>query len=86
LAYADFPVVGDEEHGGKKLWLSRLKKDFRLKPGREERPLIARAALHLEEIHLKHPATGELLALQSPCPKDMRVALKYLRLYAGNRG
>jgi 23S rRNA-/tRNA-specific pseudouridylate synthase len=82
LDHAGFPVVGDEVHGGKKLWLSRLKRDFRLKPGREERPLIARAALHAAELNLAHPVTGEPLVIQSELAKDLRVAVKYLRLYA----
>ena len=59
LRHAGFPIVGDELYGGKPLWLSRLKRDFRLKPGREERPLISRVALHAEELTLPHPVTGE---------------------------
>jgi len=82
LSHAGFSVVGDELYGGKKLWLSRLKKDFRLKPGREERPLISRVALHSEELNIKHPATGEPLSIKSELPKDLRVALKYLQQYA----
>lgn len=74
-------VVGDELYGGKPLWLSRLKKDYRLKPGREERPLISRPALHAEELVFPHPATGETLTITSPWPKDLKVAMKYLRLY-----
>jgi RluA family pseudouridine synthase len=81
LSHAGFPAVADELHGGKKLWLSRLKRDFRLKPGREERPLISRPMLHLEEVCLLHPATRQPLSLKSPWPKDLRVALKYLRLH-----
>jgi RluA family pseudouridine synthase len=81
LGYARFPVVGDEVHGGKSLWLSRLKRDFRLKPGREERPLISRAALHLEQIDLVHPKTGQPLIIKSENPKPLRVALKYLRQF-----
>lgn len=81
LSHAGFPVTGDEAHGGKKLWLSRLKQDFRLKPGREERPLISRTALHLDALNLTHPITRQPLAIQSECPKDLRVALKYLRQY-----
>jgi 23S rRNA-/tRNA-specific pseudouridylate synthase len=75
------PLVADELYGGKKLWLSRLKKDFRLKPGREERPLLARTALHAEELTLPHPVTGETLTIKSEWPKDLKVAVKYLRLY-----
>jgi 23S rRNA pseudouridine955/2504/2580 synthase/23S rRNA pseudouridine1911/1915/1917 synthase len=82
LKHAGFPVVADELYGGKKLWLSRMKRDFRLKPGREERPLISRAALHAEELSLPHPVTGEPLVIQSEWPKDLRVAVKYLRQYA----
>ena len=84
LSHAGFPVVGDETHGGKKLWLSRLKRDFRLKPGREERPLISHTALHLEEMNLAHPVTHQPLVIKSEWPKDFRVALKYLRQFARN--
>lgn len=75
-------IVGDELYGGKPLWLSRLKPGYRLKPGREERPLLARVALHAEQLVLPHPVTGETLTLTAPWPKDLNVALKYLRLYA----
>jgi len=82
LKHAGFPIVGDELYGGKKLWLSRLKRDFRLKPGREERPLMARVALHAEELTLPHPITGESVTIKAEWPKDLRVAVKYLRRYA----
>jgi RluA family pseudouridine synthase len=84
LSHAGFPVVGDELHGGKKLWLSRLKRNFHLKPGREERPLISRAALHVEELSLLHPVTQQPLSIKSEWPKDLRVAVKYLRQYSKN--
>jgi len=82
LKHAGFPIVGDELYSGKQLWLSRLKRDFRLKPGREERPLISRVALHAEELSLVHPATNETIVIKSEWPKDIRVAVKYLRQYA----
>ncbi len=82
LKHAGFPIVGDELYLGKKLWLSRIKKSYRLKPGREERPLIARSALHLEELELPHPVTSETLIIKSEVPKDLKVALKYLRQLA----
>jgi RluA family pseudouridine synthase len=82
LSHAGLPMAGDEAHGGRKLWLSRLKRDFRLKPGHEERPLISRTALHLEEMNFLHPVTRAAISIRSECPKDLRVALKYLRQYA----
>jgi 23S rRNA-/tRNA-specific pseudouridylate synthase len=76
------PVVGDALYGGKPLWLSRLKRDYRLKPGHTERPLIAQPALHAESLTLPHPVTGAPLTITAPWPKDLTVAVKYLRRYA----
>lgn len=83
LRHAGLPIVGDELYGGKPLWLSRLKPNYRLKPGREERPLLARVALHAEQLELKHPVTGETILITAPWPKDLTVAVKYLRQFAG---
>ena len=82
LRHAGLLMVGDELYGGKKLWLSRLKRDYRLKPGHEERPLLSRVALHAEELTLPHPATGQTVTVVAPWPKDLKVAVKYLRQYA----
>lgn len=82
LGHAGLRLAGDELYGGKPLWLSRLKPDFRLKDGRTERPLISRAALHAEQLTLPHPVTGEVLTIPAPWPKDLTVAVKYLRRYA----
>jgi 23S rRNA-/tRNA-specific pseudouridylate synthase len=75
-------VAGDDIYGGKPLWLSSLKPGFHLKPGHTERPLIGRACLHLEQLVLAHPVTGEPLSINAPWPKDLLVAIKYLRKYA----
>lgn len=77
-------IVGDALYGGEPLLLSRLKREYRLKPGRVERPLISRVALHAAQLTLPHPVTGETLTLTAPWPKDLRVAVKYLREF--NRG
>jgi RluA family pseudouridine synthase len=82
LRHAGFPIVGAELYGGKKLWLSRLKRDYRLKPGHEERPLLSRATLHAEELALPHPVTGQTIVITAPWPKDLKVAVKYLRQFA----
>jgi RluA family pseudouridine synthase len=81
-SHVDLKIVGDELYGGKPLWLSRLKKDYRLKAGREERPLISRVALHAEELSLPHPVTGETVTITAPWPKDLKVAVKYLRQFS----
>ena len=81
-AHAGLKIVGDTLYSGKFLWLSRLKKDYRLKEGREERPLISRVALHAEELELPHPVTGEILKITAPWPKDLKVAVKYLQQFS----
>ncbi|HZV33293.1 MAG TPA: RluA family pseudouridine synthase [Verrucomicrobiae bacterium] len=82
LRQAGLPIVADSLYGGSPLLLSRLKKDYRLKPGKFERPLMDRVALHAAELKLPHPVTGAEIVITSPWPKDLSVALKYLRLYA----
>ena len=82
LKHAGFPIVADELYGGKPFWLSRIKRDYRLKEGKEERPLISRVALHAEELVIDHPVTREPVVIKCEWPKDMRVTLKYLRQFA----
>jgi RluA family pseudouridine synthase len=76
------PIVADPLYGGSPLLLSRLKSDFRLKPGRTERPLMSRLALHAEKLSLAHPVTGTPVMINASWPKDLTVAVKYLRRYA----
>lgn len=80
--HAGLPIVGDALYGGTNLLLSQLKSDFRLKPKKVENPLIGRVALHAAELKLMHPTTGVEVVITSPLPKDITVALKYLRKYA----
>ena len=82
LRHAGLPAVGDRAYGGRPLLLSRLKPVYRLKPNQIERPLIARLALHSKTLTLSHPVTGEALTITAPWPKDLTVAMKYLRRYA----
>jgi RluA family pseudouridine synthase len=86
LRWVGLPVVGDSVYGGRPLLLSRLKRDFRLKEGHTERPLMARPAIHAAKFTFPHPVSGEPITLSDPEPKDLQVALKYLRRYALPRG
>jgi 23S rRNA-/tRNA-specific pseudouridylate synthase len=82
LRQARLPIAGDALYGGKALLLSNLKPGYRLKPNHVERPLLDRPALHASDLLLPHPVTGEPLEILAPWPKDLMVALKYLRRYA----
>jgi len=85
LLHAGFPIVGDSLYAGRPLLLSMLKPEYRFKPGQRERPLMGRAALHAESLDILHPATSARVAIMAPWPKDLTVALKYLRRYASGR-
>lgn len=82
LRHIGFPVAGDTTYGGSPLLLSELKSEYRLKPQKTERPLLSSTALHAEELSLVHPITGSEVKAAAPWPKDLRVAVKYLRRYA----
>lgn len=80
------PIVGDTLYDGRELRLSELKRNYRLKRGQLEKPLLDRVALHAEGLDLPHPETQELVTIRSEWPKDLQVAVKYLRRYAAARG
>lgn len=83
LKHLRLPIVGDVDYGGQELLLSSLKSDYRLKPGKTERPLISRVALHSEQLMIAHPVTKAEVKIEAPWPKDLTVAVKYLRRYTG---
>lgn len=84
LRHAGLPAAGDSMYGGRPLLLSRLKPNYHLKPGRFERPLLERATLHVEELSLPHPVTAQPLTIRAPWPKDLSVAVKYLRRWVAS--
>lgn len=78
LALAHLPIACDPLYGdGQPIFLSALKKDYRPR-GDEERPLIARTALHAFSLSLRHPHTSQNLALNAPYPKDFGAVVKQL--------
>jgi RluA family pseudouridine synthase len=77
------PLVADADYGnGQPLLLSRLKPNYKMK-AEGERPLLARPALHAEFIEIAHPATDQPISITAPWPKDLTIAVKYLRRFAG---
>lgn len=72
------PLVGDADYGGAPLLLSQLKHRYKAKEDEEERPLLARPALHAGSVTLREPP----VTITAPLPKDFGVALKYLRKFA----
>jgi len=87
LAAAGAPCLNDPFYGdvSELLLLSDLKRgQGRGYKGRrdDEKPLIARLALHASELAITHPLTREPLTIRSELPNDFEVALKYLRKFS----
>jgi len=82
LQKAGLRIVGDTLYGGGILLLSNLKAGYRLKPHREEKPLLDRVALHAEQLTVTHPFDQRKITITAPWSKDLRVATKYLRQFA----
>jgi 23S rRNA pseudouridine1911/1915/1917 synthase len=82
LRHVRHPLLGDAAYRGPPLWLSSLKTDYRLKPGKTERPLLGSPTLHCEQLAFEHPMISQPVEISAPLPKDLVVALKYLRRYA----
>jgi RluA family pseudouridine synthase len=83
LRHVLLPILGDPLYRGGKLFLSEIKRKYRAREDREERPLISTVALHAEQLALPHPIAGEQITITAPWPKDLEVAVKYLRMFAG---
>jgi len=86
LRWVQLPLVGDRVYGGGPLWLSEIKPHYRPSQSKDENPLLNRVALHAQRLALEHPVTGKRLEVESPLPKDLRVAMKYLAKYAASVG
>jgi len=82
LASLGAPIVGDTTYGGKpELRLSELKRRTYREGKHSERPVLARLALHAEQITLTHPTTGERLTIRAELPDDFAQAIETLRRY-----
>ena len=82
LRHVRLPIVGDAQYGGRPLLLSKLKRNYQIKEGQTERPLIATTALHAERLIIPHPINGNEVNIAAPWPKDLSVAVKYLHRFA----
>lgn len=83
LAYLGCPALADPLYGSAGgLKLSALKPRYRFK-AEPERPLLARLALHAAQLSFKHPATQAAITIEAPLAKDFKIALNYLKRFAG---
>jgi 23S rRNA pseudouridine955/2504/2580 synthase/23S rRNA pseudouridine1911/1915/1917 synthase len=77
-----FPILADPLYGnGNSFFLSSIKRNY--KSNGEEKPLLARTALHAFSLSFLHPADGRDIILEAPIPKDMGSVLQVLKKYDG---
>jgi len=76
LSQSKAPLINDQMYGGDPLFLSQIKRKFKLKKDTEELPLIKRFALHANELTFDN--FEEEIKVQAPYPKDMAVLRKQL--------
>ncbi len=77
LASLGTPITGDELYGGKPFLISSVKRNFRVKKGTEEEPLMKRMALHAHSLEFKG-LDGRVVSCQAPYPKDFSALLRQL--------
>lgn len=77
LASLEASIVNDEMYGGDLLYLSTLKKNYKLKKWEEEKPLINRFALHASELGFKG-LDDTNVTIKADYPKDFRVLITQL--------
>jgi len=77
LAHLGAPIVNDEMYGGVLIYLSQVKRNYNLKKGDVELPLIKRIALHAHRISFTG-LDGKNIEVTAPYPKDFAVLIKQL--------
>lgn len=77
LATQRASIAGDALYGGKPLFLSKIKRGYKLAKDQEELPILKRFALHAKQVVFKL-MNGEEILVDAPYPKDFETGLKML--------
>jgi RluA family pseudouridine synthase len=77
LATQRASIAGDDMYGGKPVFLSKIKRNYRISKNEEEQPIMKRFALHSREVTFKI-SENESKTFTAEYPKDFGVLLKLL--------
>lgn len=77
LATQRAAISGDDMYRGKPVFLSSLKKGYRLSKDEEEQPIMKRFALHARYVTFKG-LDGKDIVIEAPYPKDFATLIKLL--------
>ncbi len=84
LRHLGHPVVADADYGvSATLFLSEIKRDYKLRRGVAEKPLLTRMFLHAAELWLPQP-DGRTVHAEAPLPDDLERVLRKLRSFAAD--
>ena len=78
MAAIEAPLVADLAYGGTDLYLSSIKKKYKPKFEKEERPLLARVALHAFSLKYEDFNVNNQY-IECPYPKDFQTVLTQLK-------
>lgn len=82
LASIMLPIIGDELYGGKDMFLSEFKKNYKIgKFTDEESPLNHGYLLHSHSLEFTHPGTEEIVKYEAPLNKNFEAVIKTLEKY-----
>ncbi|MCA8969919.1 MAG: RluA family pseudouridine synthase [Planctomycetes bacterium] len=85
LSWLAMPLAVDPLYrGGKAVYLSDFKSDYRRHRGRPETPLMNRLSLHAHVLEFRSPDGDRDVRVECPPPKDFRVTLDKLRRFASS--
>ena len=82
LKFLQHSIVGDKMYDGSMVFLSQIKRKYKHAKD-EEKPLIARMALHAKNINFKK-MNEDPIQIEAPYPKDFLVLLKQLQQFDVN--
>jgi len=86
LAGIGHPLAVDSPYGGgPHLSLSKLKRGYRPKKGRQEKPLIERTTLHAARLEWTG-LDGDSVVAEAPWPTDFALAIKQMRRWRAKKG
>jgi 23S rRNA pseudouridine955/2504/2580 synthase len=77
LATQRAAIAGDDMYRGKPVFLSSIKKGYRISKDDEELPIMKRFALHAKHLVFKG-MDGEDITIEAPYPKDFATLIKLL--------
>ncbi|OGU39373.1 MAG: hypothetical protein A2X61_09125 [Ignavibacteria bacterium GWB2_35_12] len=77
-----YPLLVDDLYGkASDFKVSSLKRNYKMKKGDEEKPIISRVTMHSKKITFIHPDSGKEMIYEADEPKDFIALLEVLKKY-----